>query len=104
MHVSGEKGGAHFLECRSHVFLGEFANTAKIPERAAEFVSERFEHAKSEMKRVSGKDSIGVNEEISECEMTSNLERQGLSRNQETRNKGSNRVNSEARKPGSRER
>ena len=40
VNVGGEEGGAHFLECVGHVFLGEFANAAQIPECAAEFVGE----------------------------------------------------------------
>ncbi len=44
MHVGGEEGGAHFLECVRHVFVGEFADASEIAERAAEFFGEGFEH------------------------------------------------------------
>jgi hypothetical protein len=42
--VGGEQGGAHFLERVRHVFFREFADPAKVAERAAEFFRERFEH------------------------------------------------------------
>ncbi len=40
MHVGGQEGGAHFLQCFRHVFFREFADPAKIAESGAEFFRE----------------------------------------------------------------